>query len=1113
MAKGTGLPGAVVQRSLADWPVVSAAWLLLVCATTLLATGVVYGDAVAAGGLHRALLSAPPASRALDVSLSTDPGNIESLDAAIRPEIQRAIAATGGDVVRVARSGSFADAATPEADVHDLTIFSSVEGLENRATLVQGAWPTAGREPLQVTVSDVGARALNVTVGQRLDLVSRLDTGRRVSVIVGGIWTIDPSEALWLGDELDTTGTTGGGTFTTRGPLFLREADIQALGGGPTRLQLAWRGLPDIANLRVDGVDALRDGANDLAARLRGVVPVQTSPRVTTTLPALLDDVGRSVLVSRSGVILLTIQFAILAGYAVVLVAGMLVERRRSEIALMRSRGASAGHLVAMAVLEAAFLAVPAAVLAPFLALGVVAILSAVGPTAGLGLLETASIGQNAVLVSGLAGLACIVALTLPTLSVSASPAGARAATGRQLRTTLAQRLGLDLALVAVAGVALWQLRLYGAPLTRNARGTLGLDPLLVAAPAIGLVGGAVLALRVVPRLAELGERILVSGRGLVGSLGGRQLARRPLRYTRAALLLMLAAALGTLGAAHAATWTRSQADQADYQAVADVRAIEGAYPTSPTWAVGPRFRAIDGVTAATPIDEVKVNVGRTIRDGILLGVDPDAAGTLAANGAAVPPERSAAIGALAADRIDVPAVPMTGSPTRIAVTIDAAFIADPDVGAGRIPPDSGGLLVSAVIRDGDGRLFRTSTSEGQLTGPPQRLLLSLVDSSEVAGVVGAATVDPALRPTGPLALEAIDIAVRPPENTAISGDATIAAVEATDETTGEAGWTPVAMAGDAPGWSWSLLDAERNVLYQAPKGKPQTIVVPKNDSLFGGNGESGRTFRLAAAPDPDGHIPAVVSAAFLEKAGASVGDELDLSGLGRQIPIRIVGTTTMFAPLDPSVPFAIVDLSTVDTLKFLVDGSTRGATEWWLATRPGTEAGVVAALRARDAGTSQVIGRAEPTNDLGSDPVPLGLIGVLGLGSIAAMLFAGIGFLVSSTISTSERIGEFALLRALGLSNRQLSLWLSLESVFLLVVGLVAGSLLGLLLAWLVLPFATLTQTGAAPIPAPIVEIPWEALAPPYVAAAVLFVLSLWIVRRQLPDIRISGVLRARES
>ena len=82
----TGLAGAVVQRSLADWPVVLAAWLLLVCATTLLATGVVYGDAVASGGLHRALLAAPPATRALDVSLSAEPAR-STLDAAIRPEL------------------------------------------------------------------------------------------------------------------------------------------------------------------------------------------------------------------------------------------------------------------------------------------------------------------------------------------------------------------------------------------------------------------------------------------------------------------------------------------------------------------------------------------------------------------------------------------------------------------------------------------------------------------------------------------------------------------------------------------------------------------------------------------------------------------------------------------------------------------------------------------------------------------------------------------------------------------------------------------------------------------------------------------------------------------
>jgi len=38
-----------------DWPVVAAAWLLLLCATTLLTAGTLYGDAVALGGLRAAM--------------------------------------------------------------------------------------------------------------------------------------------------------------------------------------------------------------------------------------------------------------------------------------------------------------------------------------------------------------------------------------------------------------------------------------------------------------------------------------------------------------------------------------------------------------------------------------------------------------------------------------------------------------------------------------------------------------------------------------------------------------------------------------------------------------------------------------------------------------------------------------------------------------------------------------------------------------------------------------------------------------------------------------------------------------------------------------------------
>jgi ABC-type antimicrobial peptide transport system permease subunit len=313
-----------------------------------------------------------------------------------------------------------------------------------------------------------------------------------------------------------------------------------------------------------------------------------------------------------------------------------------------------------------------------------------------------------------------------------------------------------------------------------------------------------------------------------------------------------------------------------------------------------------------------------------------------------------------------------------------------------------------------------------------------------------------------------------------------------------------------APGWAWRKIDLQGNVTFVPTPERPGRVSVGADSSIFGGSGNVDTVFRLAAEIPEEAPVPVIASASFLSQTGSVVGDTVGMTSLGLPIKVKIVGSTDTFAPLDPAVPFLVTDLAAYDAIQFAATGRTRQADEWWLSVDPGQTSAVLEALRQPSAGAGTVIGRDELAARLSTDPVPLGLIGVLGLGSLAAMLFAGIGFLVSSTVSTSERISEFALMRALGLSARQLSLWLSIESIFLLVVGLGAGSLLGLVLAWLVLPFATLTQTGLAPVPAPVVVVPWEAIVPLYLGAVVLFVLSIWLVRRQLPDVRISGVLRS---
>ena len=205
-----------------------------------------------------------------------------------------------------------------------------------------------------------------------------------------------------------------------------------------------------------------------------------------------------------------------------------------------------------------------------------------------------------------------------------------------------------------------------------------------------------------------------------------------------------------------------------------------------------------------------------------------------------------------------------------------------------------------------------------------------------------------------------------------------------------------------------------------------------------------------------------------------------------------------------------MVDDRALAIARFAATGAIDDPKEWWLSA--GDAAAVAAAITAGPDPEAVVVTTTARTEELSTDPVPLGIIGVLGLGSVAAMVFASIGFVVSAAVSTRERLSEFALLRALGLSGRQLSVWLSLENAFLLGIGTASGILLGLLLAWLVLPFAMLTSSGTVAVPSPVVVIPWTTLLPILVVAGGVFAATLVVLRGQLLAIRIGDVLRGRD-
>jgi predicted lysophospholipase L1 biosynthesis ABC-type transport system permease subunit len=258
--------------------------------------------------------------------------------------------------------------------------------------------------------------------------------------------------------------------------------------------------------------------------------------------------------------------------------------------------------------------------------------------------------------------------------------------------------------------------------------------------------------------------------------------------------------------------------------------------------------------------------------------------------------------------------------------------------------------------------------------------------------------------------------------------------------------------------------------------------------------------------------IPVAVNPAFLDKSAARVGDTVSASVVGLPVQLHIVGVVDGFPSQLPSKPLVVADGESLSLATFAGGATIAPTDEWWIATQPGASGTVAAAVAEAPFEAVHVVDRSAVQAGLVGDPLGLGVIGILGLGSIAALVFAAIGFLVTTTVSTQERLGELALLKALGVAPRQLLSWLTAEGAALLVVGLMAGVGLGLVLAWLALPFATLTASGEAPIPAPVVVVPADALVPTLVLAVVLLLATVVLVGRILPGARTSAVLRARD-
>ena len=952
----------------------------------------------------------------------------------------------------------------------------SLPGVTRRAVLTAGSWPgptAPASGPVPVAVPAPAARLLRLAPGDRLVLRNDQTRAKVVVLVTGVFRPAEPASPYWRLSPVGRAGVQRSGGFAAYGPLVTSPA--VAAGPAVPVTSAAWLAAPDFAAAGAGNLAALNQrlasgmGGYDVSSSSLTGLPQAT---VTTSLPALLGQLSTALLVARSQLLIGVLILLAVVGGTVAVAVRPLAAQREPEAALLAARGASRRQLATRGVTEALLLAAPAAIAGPWLGSRLGMLVARAGPLARTGLVParagldvTGGVPASAWLAGLAVAAGCAVIMALPWLRRPQSALRLRVAAGRR-PVTGAVLAGADLALIALAVLAGWQLARYQAPVATGVDGTLGVDPLLAAAPVLALAAGTVVMLRLLPLATRLADAAAARQRGLAVAVASWQLSRRPLGRVGPALLAVLAIAAAVIALAQHSSWQRSVADQAGFAVGADERVVLPPAAPLPLGGVA-RLTGAPGVTAGTPAIRTQIGLPGG-QNGTLLALDAQAAARivpLRRDLAAAPP--ASLLAALAPAR-PASGVPLPGRPARLSVT--AALR-----GAGRTGPavlsvqltDAAGLsyLLPAGSLPADGRAHQLTAVIASQPGVDYPLRLT--------GYALAFSMP--LRPTTPdvLAISSVRTAAsrgRPgPPLAAVAGDGLLVSTITAESTAANLAFGPGGITHPPAVISTGYADFFR--------GGIRVAFATGAGNLYGEPGSPLIPASLTLTTQPAVTVlPALATAGFLAATGQHRGATVQVSLNGVTLPVRLAGTVRAFPTLTGPGGL-VVDQATLQDMLQAAGALPLPATEWWLGTsRP-------PALPGLPPGTT-IVRQASLARALAAQPLSAGpQQAMLGIAA-AAVLLAIAGFLVS-VVTAGDRARDVALLDALGTPPGQVTGLLCLEQAVAAGLAIAAGLVLGAVLSRLIIPAVSLTAAATHPVPAVLVEIPWR-LA---VALAVLIV------------------------
>ena len=145
--------------------------------------------------------------------------------------------------------------------------------------------------------------------------------------------------------------------------------------------------------------------------------------------------------------------------------------------------------------------------------------------------------------------------------------------------------------------------------------------------------------------------------------------------------------------------------------------------------------------------------------------------------------------------------------------------------------------------------------------------------------------------------------------------------------------------------------------------------------------------------------------------------------------------------------------------------------------------------------------------------PERQGLFGLLSVGFVSSAFLTVLGFLLYALFSFRRRFIEMGMLRAIGLSIRQMISLLAAELAFLVLLGIGVGTALGVFASRLFVPFLQIGASTQSQYPPFQIEIAWLSIAQIYVLFALLFVGALAVLSSLLVRMKIFQAIKLGET